>query len=351
MLTHTQLTNLALSNAPTEGHSEFDPMSIATCYLAGPMRGIENFNFPAFEEATLQLRIAGWHVFSPRENDAEAGLQPSPTGETTLPLKYYMRKDLGQVASSDAVFFLPGWEDSQGALLEFQVATYLEIPCYRFEDGGRISVIDSDKDGMLLGVDHDQIEGRELFDTLLGESPEQPPLYPSAQEQLERAKNAAIIEAREKGFEPLLNSTGELIARARRGQDWYDEVTPALLAEKRAEALQGWHAESVEREVMRHPNSARFHEILKGLGELHDRKQADYGKGDDPFANVRASADFGVDSWVGAMIRLNDKIKRLQSMATKGHLVNESATDSFRDIAVYAIIAMVLFEQQYGREA
>ena len=96
----------------------------------------------------------------------------------------------------------------------------------------------------------------------------------------------------------------------------------------------------------RHPNSARFHEILKELGDLHDRKQADYGKGGDPFANVRSSNEWGVSSWVGAMIRLNDKVKRLQSFAIKGVLANESAEDSFRDIAVYAAIALVLYEQE-----
>jgi hypothetical protein len=69
----------------------------------------------------------------------------------------------------------------------------------------------------------------------------------------------------------------------------------------------------------RHPLSARFHEILREHGEMHDRKQADYGKADDPFANVRSSDEFGVTGWVGAMIRLNDKVKRLQSFCrTRG---------------------------------
>lgn len=39
----------------------------------------------------------------------------------------------------------------------------------------------------------------------------------------------------------------------------------------------------------RHPNSARFHEILEELGALHDKKQMDYGRADDPFANINAS--------------------------------------------------------------
>jgi len=96
----------------------------------------------------------------------------------------------------------------------------------------------------------------------------------------------------------------------------------------------------------RHPNSARFHEILTELGELHDRKQQDYGSTTDPFANVRASVDWGIPPHIGALVRLNDKVKRLQSFARKRSLANESAEDSMRDIAVYAVIALVLYEQE-----
>jgi len=102
---------------------------------------------------------------------------------------------------------------------------------------------------------------------------------------------------------------------------------------------------------MRHPNSARFHELLKEIGDLHDRKQQDYGRGDDPFANVRSSTEWGVPAWIGAMIRLNDKVRRLQSLAAKGSLANESAIDSMQDIAVYALISLVLYEQEAGGES
>lgn len=97
---------------------------------------------------------------------------------------------------------------------------------------------------------------------------------------------------------------------------------------------------------MRHPGSKRFHELLELEGELHDRKQADYGTGTDPFANVRASSSWGIPPWVGAMVRLNDKVNRLQSFAQKGFLANESAFDSLLDIAVYAKIAYVLLEEE-----
>src|SRR3990172_3802651 len=95
-----------------------------------------------------------------------------------------------------------------------------------------------------------------------------------------------------------------------------------------------------------HPASQRFHEILRELGALHNKKQADYGTDTDPFANVRGSTEWGVPAWVGALVRANDKIKRLQSFARKGVLANESVQDSLRDLAVYAVISLVLYEQE-----
>lgn len=102
---------------------------------------------------------------------------------------------------------------------------------------------------------------------------------------------------------------------------------------------------------MSHPASERFHAILAEMGELHNAKQADYGQDDDPLANVRASEEWGMPAWVGAMVRLTDKVRRLQTFADKGELANESAIDSFNDIAVYAVISRVLFEQDLDAEA
>lgn len=100
----------------------------------------------------------------------------------------------------------------------------------------------------------------------------------------------------------------------------------------------------------RHPDSERFHELLDEIGALHDLKQKDYGRVNDPFANVRASEAWNVEPWVGAMIRLNDKVKRLQQFANKGVLHNEGVIDSLLDISVYALIALVLYEQTNATE-
>jgi hypothetical protein len=48
------------------------------------------------------------------------------------------------------------------------------------------------------------------------------------------------------------------------------------------------------------------------------------------------------------MVRANDKVKRLQKLAKEGSLANEAARDSFMDLAVYALLALILFEEKYA---
>lgn len=343
------------------------------CYIAGPMRGIPYFNYPAFEDAAQRLRNAGWLVQSPRENDKESGHAESRTGaaEDAKPLKYYMATDLSQVCKSDAVFLLEGWEHSQGALLEFNVAQYLGIPVFRYEDGGSVTVLGSDESGQMLGIDHQHLEDPELthpFDGLLGEGRYQAP-DEQLREEYERARNEGIIAARmheavldaRNAYQDSADPDPGDVSDSEKTKEGYRLLAEAVAAaspskplnldplldlfeEPTAETL-GNKKYPVEAGV-RHPNSARFHALLREMGELHDRKQADYGRGDDPFANVRSSDEWGMPAWVGGMVRLNDKVRRLQTMAKTGRLLNESAVDSFMDIAVYAIICRVLFEEE-----
>lgn len=94
-----------------------------------------------------------------------------------------------------------------------------------------------------------------------------------------------------------------------------------------------------------------FIDILKILRDLHERKSKDYGKDNDPYANVREGADnWGIAPWIGAMIRASDKVARLQAYARNGVLANEGVEDSLQDIAVYAIIALILFRQEIPNE-
>ena len=101
---------------------------------------------------------------------------------------------------------------------------------------------------------------------------------------------------------------------------------------------------------MRHPDSQAFHDVLAEMGLLHNQKQADYGRTNDPFANIRASEDFDIPAWVGCLTRANDKMRRLQKAATGAELTNESVEDSLLDLAVYAAIGLVLYRETTGEK-
>lgn len=102
--------------------------------------------------------------------------------------------------------------------------------------------------------------------------------------------------------------------------------------------------ESVVR-AMESKGSPEFEAVVKEVLDMHRRKGADYGTKDDFFANVSASANWGIEPWVGAMMRVSDKVARLQSAAKGSTLQNEGIEDSLLDIATYSIIAVCLFRR------
>jgi len=84
-------------------------------YVAGPMSGLPDFNYPAFNGVAAHLRSMGHEVENPAENPVP------PCGSWNG----YMRMALAQVVRCDWMVMLPGWEKSHGARLEHYVATTL----------------------------------------------------------------------------------------------------------------------------------------------------------------------------------------------------------------------------------
>lgn len=97
---------------------------------------------------------------------------------------------------------------------------------------------------------------------------------------------------------------------------------------------------------MKPSNPNEFMDAIAEVIEMHDRKGSDYGSQEDQFANVSASSQWGIPPWVGAMMRANDKVVRLQSAARGSTLRNEGIEDSLLDIATYALIALCLFRRE-----
>lgn len=109
-------------------------------YLAGPMRKIKNFNAPLFNKVARLLRERELEVVNPVEMDKEHfGLDPMALPEDTnwdvAPAGFNLRacalEDVRALVRCDAIFLLPGWQYSTGALAELAVARWINIPRYQ----------------------------------------------------------------------------------------------------------------------------------------------------------------------------------------------------------------------------
>lgn len=102
-------------------------------YLAGPMTGLPQFNFPAFHAAAAALRTAGYDIVSPAELDSDAVkavAEKSPDGKLDAAGEVagetwgdMLARDVKIIADTvDGIVFLPDWHKSRGARLEAFVA-------------------------------------------------------------------------------------------------------------------------------------------------------------------------------------------------------------------------------------
>lgn len=114
-------------------------------YLAGPMRNIAHFNFPAFHSAAANLRAEGHQVFNPAERDIEHhgvdiskgninGCEEQAAKEHGFNLREALKDDLEFIClHADAVAVLPGWENSKGAQAEVATAKALGLAIIELE--------------------------------------------------------------------------------------------------------------------------------------------------------------------------------------------------------------------------
>ena len=101
----------------------------------------------------------------------------------------------------------------------------------------------------------------------------------------------------------------------------------------------------------------RFFALLSEMAEMHSVKAFSYGihdaedEGfiDDPLAAPRySSPDFGIDSWVYALMRANENMRRLQAQAITNHPRKNAMRDCFIDLASHALVALILWEEDQG---
>ena len=115
-----------------------DEVLLTRIYLAGPMRGVSEFNFPSFKEARTRLREAGWTVHCPAERDEMDGFDPTGlTGQEDLAslgfnLSEAFEACIEDVLRSEAVALLPGWAASDGARVEAKIALLTGRPIFAY---------------------------------------------------------------------------------------------------------------------------------------------------------------------------------------------------------------------------
>jgi hypothetical protein len=111
-------------------------------YIAGPMTGFKQFNFPAFDEAAKRFRKK-MKVFSPADHDRmllgkDQDWMPSEKDATkgwkrwtirnAPDLRTMLGDDLGWIAKHGThMYMLKGWEKSNGARAEHALAVALGL--------------------------------------------------------------------------------------------------------------------------------------------------------------------------------------------------------------------------------
>jgi hypothetical protein len=106
-------------------------------YIAGPMRGCPEFNFPAFHLAERFLRACGnTNIFNPAQNAVEVDNLDTTgmVGEERelenvgYDMRAAIKRDLIFICEEAyAIYMLHGWEHSAGARVEHSLAVMLGL--------------------------------------------------------------------------------------------------------------------------------------------------------------------------------------------------------------------------------
>ncbi len=107
------------------------PLKKMTIYIAGPMRGYQQWNFPEFHRVAAEIEQAGHVPIDPALIDEMLGFSPRmhPDSELTSAfIRKVILRDLHLIADeADALVMLGGWLGSKGAVAEHSLARCLRL--------------------------------------------------------------------------------------------------------------------------------------------------------------------------------------------------------------------------------
>lgn len=98
-------------------------------YIAGPMTGYVDLNFPAFHAKAKEQRALGYEVINPAEINGGAdelvACAVMSKEELQVHWQKCMRNDIAGLLTCERIVMLDGWENSRGATLEHHIAKSL----------------------------------------------------------------------------------------------------------------------------------------------------------------------------------------------------------------------------------
>lgn len=94
-----------------------------------------------------------------------------------------------------------------------------------------------------------------------------------------------------------------------------------------------------------------FQTLLNEMYLTFCKKQFDYGPGNIAMGTTLKNEKEVNTALFGIIVRLNDKINRLINLSTNHDMKakNEPIDDAFLDIAVYAVMAMIVKQNKWGK--
>lgn len=105
---------------------------MTTAYIAGEMTSKKDFNFELFDKVARGFWLAAQDmgvelcIVNPSHLSMRLGTQKD--------YKEYLRVDIRALMDCDVIVMLPGWQNSDGATFEYEVAKRLGIGVFLFED-------------------------------------------------------------------------------------------------------------------------------------------------------------------------------------------------------------------------
>lgn len=130
------LKEVGLYRPPVD--DDFVPPRQRTYYIAGPMRGYVDHNFPEFDRVQRMGDQLGYHMISPASLDRKVGID-GKTQLTDDQLQDCIDRDVSAIMEldpkTDGVVVLNGWSESVGASAEVALAVWrgLEVIQEDFE--------------------------------------------------------------------------------------------------------------------------------------------------------------------------------------------------------------------------